>query len=1055
MCRKILLLLIFFTAMSSLLFAQGVTTSAINGTAADNNGNPLAGANVVAVHEPSGTSYGAATRVSGRYDIPNMRVGGPYLITVSYVGYTSQKQENIFLRLGRNPRIDFTLEATSLTTETILVEADADDVLNPDKTGASSNFGQNQIEELPTVTRAAKDIYRLIPQASGNSFGGRNNYYNNFSLDGSIFNNSFGLDVPTPGGQTNAQPVSMDAIEEIQVTLAPYDVRQGGFTGAGINSITRSGTNKFSGSVYNYFRNESFISDEVSGTSVENLDLAYRQTGFRFGGPIIKDRLFFFLNAEQERREEPATSIVANDGTNSGANVARVTKSDLETVENILNTQYGYNPGAYQGYNHQTENDKFLLKLDYNINEDHHAVFRYNYLQSWRDVLPHPAISAGGRGPSVNSIPFENNSYMINNDLNSFVGELSSRFGNKFANHLRLSYTAFRDFRKSNSTAFPSVDINKDGSNYISFGLERFSTNNLLDQDVFQFTDDFKVFLNQHIITAGLSYESFQFNNSFNLFFYPGHTFNTMDEFVAASDPNDPTYADYNAEVSTSQQNDFKLDEVDLAQFSLYAQDEWQAMDNLLLTAGLRMDMPIYSTKPKANPDISAETWLDENGDEAEFDVGNLPDVKPLWSPRLGFNYDVTGDRSFQLRGGTGIFTGRLRFVWISNQISNGAIAPFYTFQLNATHPDFKWPQVWRTNIGVDKKLPYGIIATLEGIYNNDINAVVHRNYNMAPPSGRAVGADGRAIYQGNENKLNGFYDYGQFGSFLDAGAIMLDNTDEGHQYSVTGQLRKNFDVGVRASAAYTFSESKDITSTPGEIAADAFQLNPIVGNANKPVLAYSDFGLRHRFVNTLSYKKTWSEMTNTSLALFLELARGDRFSYVYAGDMNLDGIPQNNDLMYVPQSSSEINLVPTDGSDTRTEAEIWSQLDNFIKQDDYLSERRGKYAERNGVIGEWFSQLDIRILQDFNLYMGQDKHTFQLSLDIMNLGNMLNSDWGVRRLPYNRAPLTFMGYDTNNEPIFSFPLGSDGKPLSESFIDDLGQISRWRAQIGIRYLFN
>lgn len=1049
--RMLMLLLV----LPLFILGQGITTASLNGVVMSSDGEALAGANVEVLHMPSGTQYGAATRVSGRYDVPNMRIGGPYVVTVSYIGYASQKQENIFLKLGRNPRIDFTLKATSLTTDIILVVADADDVLSPDKTGASSNFSREQIEELPTITRAASDVYRLTPQASGNSFGGRNNYYNNFSLDGSIFNNSFGLDVPTPGGQTNAQPVSMDAIEEIQITLAPYDVREGGFTGAGVNSVTRSGTNQFSGSFYNFTRNENFISDKVSGATVENLDLTYRQTGFRLGGPIIKDKLFFFVNAEQERREEPATSIISNDGSVTGANVARVTESDLETVTGILRDQYNYQPGAYQGYNHQTENDKFLLKLNWNINENHQAVFRYNYLQSWRDVLPHPAISAGGRGPSVNSIPFENTSYMINNNLNSFVGELSSRFSNKYANHLRLSYTSFRDFRESNSKPFPSVDINKDGSNYISFGLERFSTNNLLDQDVFQLTDDFKVYLDQHVITVGLSYESFQFNNSFNLFYYPGHTFNSMDEFIAASDPTDSTYVDYNAEVTNSQQNDYKLDEVDIAQFSLYAQDEWQALDNLLLTVGLRMDMPIYYTEPKSNPDILAETFKDEDGNDAKFDVGKLPEVKPLWSPRLGFNYDVTGDRSFQLRGGTGVFTGRLRFVWISNQISNGVISPFYTFQINATNPDFKWPQVWRTNLAVDKKLPFGIVSTLEGIYNKDINAVVHHNYNMALPSDNAAGADNRAIYQGSENKLNGFYNYGDYGSYLDAGAIMLDNTDEGYQYSITGQLRKNFDFGLKASAAYTFAESKDLTSSPGEIAADAFQLNPIVGNPNKPVLSYSDYGLRHRFISTFSYKKTWTEMLSTSIALFWETSQGDRYSYVYAGDMNLDGIPQNNDLMYVPKNASEINLVPTDVSDTRTEAEIWAQLDAFIEQDAYLKERRGKYAERNGALGEWFSQLDLRFLQDFNLYFGQDKHSFQLSFDIMNLGNMLNSDWGVRKVPYNRAPLTFMGYNGNNEPEFSFPLGSDGQPLSESLIDDLGQISRWRAQIGIRYLFN
>ncbi|KAA3610209.1 MAG: TonB-dependent receptor [Calditrichaeota bacterium] len=1058
--KKFLAILFAITLLftTNSVFGQGVTTAAMNGVIVDVDGEPLPGANVEVLHDESGTKYGAATRVNGRFDVPNIRVGGPYTIIVSYIGFQSQKLENVYIGLGQNQRFEFILKETSLSTEAIVVEAGVDDIINPNRTGASTNIGQQQIEELPTISRSAQDIYRLTPQASGNSFGGRNNYYNNFSLDGSIFNNSFGLDVPTPGGQTNAQPVSLDAIEQIQVSIAPFDVRQGGFTGAGINSVTRSGTNRFSGSFYNFMRNENFIGDDVSGTVVENPNLTYRQTGFRLGGPIIKNELFFFINAEQERREEPATTIISNTGSNSGANVSRVAQSDLNEVISILDNQYGYKTGAYQGYDHQTENDKFLMKINWNVNTDHQASFRYNHLTSWRDVLPHPAISAGGRGPDLNSVPFENTSYMINNNINSYVAELNSSFGS-FSNHLRLGYTSFRDFRDSKSAAFPSVDINKDGLNYISFGLERFSTNNLLDQDVFQFTDDITTYLDEHIITAGISYESFQFNNSFNLFFYPGHTFSSMDEFRAATNPLDPSYIDFNAEVARSDSNAFKLDEVDLAQLSFYVQDEWQATDDLILTGGLRVDMPIYFTEPANNAEILAETFNDENGNDVKFDVSKLPDTSPLWSPRLGFNWDVNSDRTFQLRGGTGVFTGRLRFVWISNQISNAAIAPFYTFQINSTVDDFKWPQTWRTNLAIDKELPFGIIGTLEGIFSKDINAVVHRNYNMAPPTGKAVGADNREIFASTdstaENKLNGFFTGGPLGvSFLDAGAIILDNTDEGYQYSITGQLQKKFGMDLTTSIAYTFSEAKDITSSPGEIAADAFQLNQIVGNPNKPELAFSDFGLRHRFVGTASYKKQWNDFLGTSVSLFFEAAQGDRFSYVYAGDMNLDGIPQNNDLMYVPQNSSEINLVPVDASDTRTEAEIWSQLNNYIKQDDYLSERRGKYAERNGALGEWFSEIDIRLLQDFNFDMGQDKHTFQLSLDILNLGNLINPDWGVRRFPINKAPLTFVGYNSDGEPEFSFPL-KDGKPLSETFTDNTSLISRWRIQVGVRYLFN
>jgi len=403
------------------------------------------------------------------------------------------------------------------------------------------------------------------------------------------------------------------------------------------------------------------------------------------------------------------------------------------------------------------------------------------------------------------------------------------------------------------------------------------------------------------------------------------------------------------------------------------------------------------------------------------------------------------------LRGGTGIFTGRLRFVWISNQISNRRLDPFYTFQVNVTHPDFKWPQVWRTNFALDKDLGEGFIATLEGIYSKDINAVVHRNYNMAPPSGNLNGADNREVYEGSENKLNGFYDYPEgTGGFLDAGTIVLDNTDEGHQYSITGKVRKNFSLFAFASLAYTYSESKDLTSSPGEIAADAFQLNPVVGNNNLPSLAHSNFGMQHRFIGVGSWKFVYGDNFATTVSVFFEAGQGNRYSYVYAGDLNNDGILQNNDLLYVPNDQSEINLVPQDANDTRTADEQWAQLNSYIEKDDYLNGRKGQYTERNGAIGKWFGEIDLRILQDFYLNLGESRHAFQLSIDIINVGNMINSDWGVRSIPQNVSPLSYKGLNGEGEPTFSF-----AQNLDETYIYDSGLISRWQMQIGIRYLFN
>ena len=1024
----------------------------MNGIVTDKENDPLPFANIIAIHVPSGVEYGVASQNNGRFTLQNIRIGGPYKITASFVGYQAQTKEDVFLALGQNVRVEFKLSDESVGLSEIVVSSHQDNDLNADRTGAATNISKKEIDALPTISRSTSDYTRLTPQASGGSFGGRNSYYNNFSLDGSIFNNSFGLDVPTPGGQTNAQPVSLDAIDQIQVTLAPYDVRQGGFTGAGINSVTKSGTNTFKGSVYSFIRNESMIGKKVGNLELENPNLSYGLYGFRVGGPILENKLFFFVNAEMERREEPATTLLASKPGSSGANVSNVSASDLDEIQKTLKDVYGYETGAYENYNHKTENEKLLAKIDWNINQDHDFSFRYNYLRSWRDVLPHPAISAGGRGPNLNSLPFENTSYIINNDINSFVSQLTSRFGNNYSNHLTVAYTAFRDYRESKSANFPSIDINKNGLNYASFGLERFSTNNILDQNVFQITDDFSIYMNDHIITVGASMETFGFMNSFNLFYYPGYTFASMDDFRLHTNPNDPAnFNDFNADVANSNTKPYKVAEFSVGQVSLYAQDEWQVNDKLKLTGGIRMDMPTYFDKPEANPVIEAKTFKDEFGNDVKIDVSHLPSATPLLSPRIGFNYDVKGDRSTQLRGGTGVFTGRLRFVWIGNQFSNRTIDPFYTFQINATSENFKWPQVWRTDFAIDQELPWGMIGTLEGIYNKDINAVVHKNYNMDVPTGTLKGADNRAVYQGSESKINDFTDVG---SWMDAGAIVLDNTDEGYQYSMTAKLRKNFSPFAFAMVAYTYAQSKDITSSPGEIAADAFQLNPVVGNNNTPKLSYSDWGMDHRFIGAGSWKFVYGGSYATTISLFFETGSGSRFSYTYAGDVNKDGIGQNNDLIYVPANSSEINLVPTDASDTRSPEEIWNQLNSYIEQDDYLSTRRGDYAERNGSIGEWFSQIDLRILQDFAINIGENTHAFQLSLDVLNVGNMINSDWGVRSFPQNKSPLSLAGYNAQGEPEFAFPT-SNGKVMTTTFIDNTSIASRWQMQIGLRYLFN
>ena len=878
--------------------------------------------------------------------------------------------------------------------------------------------------------------------------------------------------------------MSLDAIEQIQVSLAPYDVRQGGFTGAGINAVTKSGTNAVKGTVYTYFRNESLVGKKVEGATIDNPSLKFNQTGFALGGPIVKNKLFFFVNGEVTRQTDPgqtfrpatsaAEAMAAQSGQLNG--VSRVLRSDLDLIQNRPRSVYGYDPGTYEGFNYRTYSDKILAKIDWNINPRNTFSIRYNYLKSYRQQGPHPiAIAPSSRVPGVNTLQFSNSGYTINNNLNSVVAELNSSFGGgKFSNKAQASFSAFRDFRELPSDKFfPQVDITQNGTTYASIGTEQFSANNTLDQNILQLTDNLSYFAGKHILTAGVNYERFNFINGFNLQRYGYPYFGGIDvaTFLRTLDPNDPLFKrnpndldangrpkllDLNALAAGGGKAPIKQVDVTVAQLGIYVQDEYQATPALKLTLGVRADMPIYSTTIAPNPQISAANFLDSDGQRAKVELSELPKSTPLFSPRLGFNYTSQAEGAkTQLRGGTGIFTGRIPFVWISNQASNTTFGDFYTYQINATSRNFKFPQVWRSNLAIDHELPGGIVGTLEAIYSKDINAAVHRNYNLVTPTQRLAGADNRLIYPATGSSLNNF-NGPNFPTFLEAGVITLENTIKGYQYSLTGQLRKEFANGFYATAAYTYAQAKDITSNPGEIAGDAYQRLPVSGNTNQPGLAYSDFGLQHRFIAAAGRRFAYANnKLGTTLGFFFEAGRGNRFSYTYAGDLNRDG-NGGNDLIFVPASQSQINLVDITTKNAAgqtvvvtTAAQQWQQLDAYINQDDYLKSQRGSIAERNGAISPWYTQLDAKLMQDFTVTTtGGKKNTLQLSFDILNLGNLLNRSWGNRQLVGNNRLIEVASY-TGDTPSFQFRGGS------QTFFTDTNLASRWRAQVGVRYIFD
>ena len=1033
LCSLILLLSFSLSAQT--------TTSKINGIITDTTGETLFGANIMALHTPTGTVSGTTALDNGRYALSNLRIGGPYTISVSYLGYKSKKITNVFLTLGKTTNINVVLSEDSNTLEEIVISSGKNTVFNNDRTGAQTSIRSKDLRTLPTISRSAADFTRLDPSASGGSFGGRNDQFNNFTLDGSIFNNPFGLDAATPGGQTASQPVSLDAIEQISVSTAPYDVTLSGFTGASVNAVTKSGTNAVKGTVYGFFRNQDFTGGKIKGESIFVPKLTQSQTGVSIGAPIIKDKLFVFVNFEKDERSDLGQSWLPNTGSNA-INESRVLKADLDEVQSAL-AGIGYETGAYEGFTHNSNSTKGLFKLDWNINKDNRLSFVYNFLNASRDLPAHPT-ALGFRGPSSQMLQFENTGYQINNNLNSFLIELNSTISNNITNKLQAGYTHFDDFRTPKSVPMPAFRIQDgNGGNYIIAGHEPFSIHNKLDQKVFQITNNLNINKGNHNYTVGFSFEKFEFDNSFNLGAYGlgddrGYVgaffgdFANMDAFRAGISNGllaDAFAAAQNTFNDKNANDSWALAETNVGQFALYAQDDWNVSDHFKLSYGVRFDKPLFfDSAQKAQEvidapgnfyDPSIEYYNPETGAAVTFDSTQMPNNNFLISPRVGFNWDVNGDSTLQLRGGSGLFTGRFPFVWLGNQIGNPNVW-FY----QVVDPDFKFPQVWRTSFGVDMQLKDGTILTTDVFYTKDINGAHVQNWGLRNPTGTLGGVDNRPVYNDADKGNNGY---------------VFTNSDKGRTLNVSLKAQKNFDNGLYLMAAYNFLDSKDVNSIEAEITGDAFAFNPILSNANNATLANSRYGDNHRFIGVAS--KSWNYGSNkkwsTTVSSFYELAKGGRFNYTYAGDINNDG-SNLNDLIYIP-TTSEINQMQFG---TTNDA---SNLDNFIKQDAYLKGRRGQYAERYAALAPWRAKMDVKFIQNLKL---KNNNSLEFSIDVLNFGNLLNSDWGLVQQPDAVQPIG-VTVDASGTPTYSFNSG-----LKETFVYNSSLISRWQMQFGLRYSF-
>jgi Carboxypeptidase regulatory-like domain/TonB-dependent Receptor Plug Domain len=1095
-----LLITLLFACCISFAFAQE-TTSEIqgivkNGTAA------VAGASIQAIHTPTGTLYTTTTRKDGRYNLSNLKVGGPYVVKITNVGYKEQDKENVFLTLGQTFNADFTLDIQSKDLAAVVVSSTRQDkVINNNRTGSQEVISRSQIERLPTISRSLGDFTKLTPSSNGLSFGGVSSAYNNLTVDGANFNNAFGLS-GTLGGQTNSQPISIDAIEQIQVNISPYDVRQGSFSGAGINSVTRSGTNKFKGSIYGFSRNENTQGYKVNTAEAVKTNIDYSQFGASLGGAIIKNKLFFFGSYEQEKISLPGspTFRAAQAGeTPNGTSISQAKAADLDALKSFLISKFNYDPGAYEGYNYRTESKKATIRFDYNINAKNTFTIKYNYLQSLRDV---PASTSGspngGRGPSANGMGFSGTGYTINNNFNILIAELNTRFSNKANNKLQIGYTALRDFRDPlSSSLFPMVDILNaaGGQTYTSFGYEPFTYNNKLSTDIIQFSDIFTYYKGSHEISVGTQNYIKTFENGFAPNYQGIFRFNSLTDFYASA--NNPYTSPTNVGTqnatfssirsSATKDGSFPFAKISSVEYSFFAQDKWRVKPNLTVTYGIRADIPTFGNKFDNNDSLKSLTFRDG----VKIDVGAKPATRVLFSPRLGFNWDVFKDKKTQVRGGLGLFAGPPPFVWISNQASNNGVQfglsqqgngntanlPFSTnvdlfrpaagvlptqYNVAVTDKDFRYPQNFKVSFGIDQKLPNNWTLTLEGTYNKDINAVYFQNINL-PYAGVALnGADNRVrynasqIYGGVGTPTTVLGPQGTLSNPNISDAILMKNSNKGFGYFTTIQLQKTTKY-LSGSVAYTYSKARTINDG-GSIAQSNWRDRPVAGNPNLDDLGNANFYQPHRVIAYLTYRREYAKHFATSVGFTYEAAANGTASYVYNGDVNGDNAGGNNDLMYIPRDKSEIVLVKSNAADPRTPDQIWAQLDAFIKQDAYLSAHRGEVAERNGALAPYFKKLNMNFTQDFFIdTKNKSRHTLRLTVDIFNVGNLLNKQWGVTKTFNRTSPLGYAGLTVDGKPAFNFNYldPTNQVPLVNSYRDNTGIDSRWNMQIGVRYLFN
>ena len=1074
-------------SLSMTVMAQVTTSSMAGKVTLEDTNEEVIGATVQVTHGPSGTHYNAVTNTSGRFSIQGMRTGGPYTVTVSYIGFNSRTYSNINLQLGETYNLAVKLSENANELGEIVVSGKASKFA-AEKTGASTNISNAQITAIPTVSRSITDITRLSPYANGMSFAGGNSRMSNFTLDGANLNNNFGLSSGLPGGGT---PVSVDAIDEVQVVVAPFDVRQTNFIGGGINAITKSGTNEFKGTAYVYHYNEN-----MHGNRVDNEELAARTQnrkttyGFTLGGPIIKDKLFFFANFENAIVPTTVNSWQGSeDGVaNPDLYISRTKLSDLQKVSEFVREKYGYDTGSWTDFPADESNIKYLARLDWNITDAHHLAVRFNHTNN--KVWSPASRTSNDFGSSWNyntegrfsqsSMSYVNSMYSTNNKVTTISANLNSRFGQKFANEVLFTYSDIDDVRDSDSSTFPFIDILEPDATgtpkpYITLGYELFTWKNRVQNKITTVTDNFTWYAGAHKVMLGGSFEHQYALNTYIRNGTGAYQYNSLNDFLTGAAPRAVALTwGYNNE-------DEPTDRVTFNQLGVYLQDEWNMTDRLKLTAGIRFDNLMFD-----NDDLMANNKIDAiDFGGRHLTTGEWPKSHMQFSPRIGFVWDVLGDKSLKVRGGTGLFTGRMPLVFFTNMPGNtgmskyqyqsryggdykdavlnalagGLVTDRYAMRdiivandpnakttitpdegaipssIAAVDPDFKMPQVWKTSIGIDYQLPvsFPLSLTAEYTYTEKLQDVMIEDWDINTDISsweRLKGADNRLVYPKNYR-------------FNNKETMVLTNTTKGYGWTANVTLNAEPVKDLYLMAAYTHTVMKDVSTLPGSNASSVVNAMYTVDGPRFATMQNSSFVLPDRVIASATYTYKKDHYT-----LFYTGYRPEGYTYYYSGDLNGDG--RATDLMYIPANDSEIRF--------QSEADrvaFW----NFVEQDDYLKNHKGEYSEAYSVNPPFVHRFDFRWAHDFVVRIGSYKHKLQLSADVQNIGNLFSSRWGVEKTLTNTANggqiLRLVKKDSDGVPVFAMNTNTDGSEITKTWDYNHSYGQCWRLQVGAKYYFN